>query len=66
MTEIGEIKSAVKTTMLLLIGLAIIIMIPAGLWVTRQITGPLDEAVAVADAVAAGNLDNTIDCRWTR
>ena len=61
-TEIGEIKSAVKTTMLLLIGLAIIIMIPAGLWVTRQITGPLDEAVAVADAVAAGNLDNTIDC----
>jgi methyl-accepting chemotaxis protein len=59
--EIGEIKSTVQTTMLLLIGLAIIIMIPAGLWVTRQITGPLGEAVAVADAVAAGNLDNNIN-----
>jgi methyl-accepting chemotaxis protein len=59
--EISEIKSTVQTTMLLLIGLAILIMIPAGLWVTRQITGPLGEAVAVADAVAAGNLDNTID-----
>ena len=59
--EIGEIKSTVQTAMLLLIGLAVIIMIPSGLWVTRQITGPLGEAVVIADAVAAGNLDNTID-----
>jgi methyl-accepting chemotaxis protein len=59
--EINGIKSSVQTTMLVLIGLAVIIMIPAGLWVTRQITGPLREAVGVADAVAAGDLDNSID-----
>ena len=59
--EIDTVKSRVQTTMLLLIGLAVIIMIPAGIWVTRQITGPLGTAVTVADAVAAGNLDNTID-----
>lgn len=59
--EIDKVKSHVKITMLLMVGLALIIMIPAGLWVTRQITGPLNEAVGVADAVAAGNLDNSID-----
>ena len=59
--EITELKSQVQTTMLLIIGLAALIMIPAGLWVTRQITGPLQQAVEVADAVAAGNLDNSID-----
>ena len=59
--EIEAVKSQVQTTMLLLIGLAVVIMIPAGLWVTRQITAPLGEAVGVADAVAAGNLDNSID-----
>ena len=60
-TEINEIKSKVQTTMLLLIGLAVIIMIPSGLWVTRQITGPLHDSVVVADAVAAGHFDNRID-----
>ncbi|PKO38101.1 MAG: diguanylate cyclase [Betaproteobacteria bacterium HGW-Betaproteobacteria-6] len=59
--EIEAIKASVQTTMLLLIGFAVIIMIPAGIWVTRQITGPLDAAVDVADAVASGNLDNSID-----
>lgn len=59
--EINEIKSGVQTIMLLLIGLAIVIMIPAGLWVTRLITGPLKDAVDIADAVAAGKLDNRID-----
>lgn len=59
--EIDTVKSRVQTTMLLMVGLALIIMIPAGMWVTRQITGPLDEAVGVADAVAAGNLENSID-----
>ncbi|HSG21778.1 MAG TPA: methyl-accepting chemotaxis protein, partial [Azonexus sp.] len=60
---INEIKSGVQTTMLLLVALAVIIMIPSGFWVTRQITGPLREAVAVANAVAAGKLDNNIDTR---
>jgi methyl-accepting chemotaxis protein len=59
--EIDGVKSSVQTTMLLLVGLALVIMLPAGLWVTRQITRPLREAVDVADAVAAGNLDNQID-----
>jgi methyl-accepting chemotaxis protein len=59
--EIEAVKSRVQTTMLLLIGLAVLIMIPSGMWVTRQITGPLDAAVGVADAVAAGNLDASID-----
>jgi methyl-accepting chemotaxis protein len=59
--EIDTVKSRVQTTMLLMVGLALIIMVPSGLWVTRQITGPLGEAVGVADAVAAGNLDNSID-----
>ena len=60
-TEISEIKSNVQATMLWIIGLAIVVMIPSGIWVTRQITGPLNASVAVADAVAAGNLDNQID-----
>ncbi|UCV08849.1 methyl-accepting chemotaxis protein [Dechloromonas denitrificans] len=59
--EIDDIKSGVQTTMLLLVLLAVIVMIPSGIWVTRQITGPMQEAVAVAEAVAAGNLENRID-----
>jgi len=59
--EINIVKSRVQTTMLLMIGLALIIMVPSGMWVTRQITGPLGKAVDLADAVAAGNLDNSID-----
>lgn len=61
LAEIDTVKSGVQTTMLFMIGLALIIMVPAGLWVTRQITGPLGEAVGVADAVATGKLDNSID-----
>ncbi len=59
--EIAAIKTQVQSSMLLMIGFALLIMIPAGLWITRQITGPLKQAVRVADAVAAGNLDNDID-----
>ena len=59
--EINAIKSQVRMTMLLMIGLAVLIMVPAGIWVTRQITGPLRQAVVVADAVAGGKLDNEID-----
>ena len=59
--EINEIRNDVRTMMLLLIGLAIVVMIPAGLWVTRQITRPLRGAVAVADAVAAGDFEHPVD-----
>ena len=59
--EIGAVKSSVQTTMLLLIALAAAVMIPAGIWVTRQITRPLKEAVSIAESVAQGNLENRID-----
>ncbi|MBI2277421.1 MAG: CZB domain-containing protein [Dechloromonas sp.] len=59
--EINAIKSSVRTTLLLLMLLAVAVMIPSGIWVTRQITRPLQDAVNVAEAVAAGNLDNRID-----
>jgi len=59
--DIEVVKSRVQNTMLMLVLLALIIMVPGGMWVTRQITGPLIEAVGVANAVAAGNLDKAID-----
>jgi len=59
--EIGEIRDGVQNTMLLLILVAVLVMIPSGLWVTRQITRPLHAAVAVAESVAAGNMENHID-----
>ncbi|HXE38344.1 MAG TPA: methyl-accepting chemotaxis protein [Azonexus sp.] len=59
--EINAIKSSVQTTLLLLMLVAAAVMIPSGIWVTRQITRPLKDAVQVAEAVAAGNLDNRID-----
>lgn len=59
--EINEVKSSVQTEMLLLLILAAVLMIPSGIWVTRQITRPLRQALAVADSVAAGNMENPID-----
>src|SRR5574343_710745 len=59
--ENDAIKSKVQTTMLLLMALAAIVMIPAGIWVTRQITKPLRQAVMLAESVAQGSLDNRIE-----
>ena len=59
--EINELKGDVQLTMSLLIVLAIVVMIPSGLWVTRGITQPLHDAITVADSVAGGNLENCID-----
>ncbi|WP_323054956.1 methyl-accepting chemotaxis protein [Dechloromonas sp. A34] len=61
LAEISAIESSVRTTLLLLMLVAVAVMIPSGVWVTRQITRPLQDAVKVAEAVAAGNLDNRID-----
>ena len=58
---IAEHKSRMSNLLFSLIGLAIVIMVPAGLWVARQITRPIQQAVAVAEAVASGQLDNDID-----
>lgn len=60
-SEIREVESSVRTAMLFLILLAFVVMIPSGLWVTRQITGPLRDGVALAESVAAGNMDHVID-----
>lgn len=62
---IAEIRNGVLWTLMLLIGVAIVVMIPAGLWVTRQITRPLQEAIVVANAVAGGVFDNRIDSSGT-
>lgn len=59
--DIANLKATTQVTMFVLIGLSLVVMIPSGLWVTRQITRPLQEAVRVAEAVAAGTLDNRID-----
>lgn len=61
--EIVDIRAKVERILFGLIVLAVVVMIPAGIWVTRAITGPLTSAVAVADSVAAGNFDNAIDAR---
>jgi methyl-accepting chemotaxis protein len=59
--EAEEHRQAAIITMISLIVLAVLVMIPSGLWVTRQITGPLHRAIDVANAVATGRLDNQID-----
>jgi methyl-accepting chemotaxis protein len=59
--EIAEIRSVVERILFGLIALAVLVMIPSGLWVTRGITNPLSSAVAVAESVAGGNFDNRID-----
>lgn len=59
--DIADIRDSVHWTLLLLVGIAVVVMIPSGLWVTRQITGPLHEAITVANAVAGGAFDNRID-----
>ncbi len=59
--EIAAIRANVERILFGLIGMAVVLMIPSGLWVTRGITNPLSEAVAVAESVAAGNFDNQID-----
>lgn len=59
--EITTIRATVERIMFGLIALAVLVMIPSGLWVTRGITNPLSSAVAVAESVAGGNFDNKID-----
>jgi len=61
LAEIAHVRETVRNVLLGLIVLAVAVMVPAGLWVTRQITGPLAQAMALADSVAAGNFDNAID-----
>ncbi|MBS4016652.1 MAG: HAMP domain-containing protein [Dechloromonas sp.] len=59
--EVAEIRTTVERILFGLIGFAVLVMIPSGIWVTRAITNPLSSAVAVAESVAGGNFDNRID-----
>ena len=59
--EIGAIRGNVQMILIGLIVLAVVVMIPSGLWVTRGITNPLSAAVDVAESVAAGDFDNQVD-----
>jgi len=58
--EINQIKSNVQAIMLWLMVFAVLVMIPSGIWVTRQITRPLNHAVELAEAVAGGSFDNRV------
>lgn len=59
--EIASIREVVQNLLFGLIVLAVVVMIPSGIWVTRGITNPLSAAVEVAESVAAGDFDNQID-----
>ncbi|HZX32528.1 MAG TPA: methyl-accepting chemotaxis protein [Rhodocyclaceae bacterium] len=62
--DVAEIRELKAKTQRLLVGMvlaALIIMVPGGYWITRQITGALRQAVRVAGSVAGGCLDNTIE-----
>ena len=61
MLEIEEIGENVRLIFFSLIALSVVVMIPSGIWVTRQITRPLQAAVDIADSVAAGNFENQVD-----
>jgi methyl-accepting chemotaxis protein len=61
LAEMASLKSSTENTLWILLALAVLVMIPSGLWVTRQITGPLRQAIGVAEAVASGDLSQQIE-----
>eukprot|EP01034_Spumella_vulgaris_P004918 gene4918-6276_t len=54
-----------RNTLLIVAALAIALAIAAALWLIRSITGPLHQAVEVADQVAAGDLSARIEITST-
>jgi methyl-accepting chemotaxis protein len=69
MDEVGKSAAATYqqafTLMVILSVAAIVIGLLFAWWVTRSITGPLNEAVAVADALALGDLTIRIESNST-
>jgi len=61
LVEMAEVRGQAQTTMLLMMALAALLMIPAGLWITRLITRPLGDALNLAESVAGGNFDNSVN-----
>jgi methyl-accepting chemotaxis protein len=52
-----------RTLILVLAGLAVLFACAIAIWVTRSITRPLNEAVGVAQRVAAGDLTSTVEVK---
>ncbi len=59
--EATKAYESARFALLLMTGLGLVIGIGAAWLVTRSITGPLNNAVRLADAVGSGKLDNVID-----
>ena len=65
-TLIGQRASGQRTEIALAIGAALVIFAAAfwlAVWTTRSIARPLSYTVRVADGIAAGHLDHSIDAR---
>jgi len=58
-----ETYQAARTLMLALAGLAVLLAIMIVWWVTRSVTGPIREAVGVAEALAKGDLSQKIEAK---
>ena len=61
LAQIEAIASQTRLVFIVLISLAVVVMIPAGLWVSGLICRPLREAIDIAEAVAGGRLDCQIE-----
>ncbi|WKB55730.1 methyl-accepting chemotaxis protein [Eleftheria terrae] len=59
--EVERLRSTNTAVILCGSALALLAAAGAGLWITRSITGPLRQAVTVAEAVAAGDLSRSIE-----
>ncbi len=58
--DMAAVQGGTQTSLLIMMGLAVLIMIPAGLWITRLITVPLSDALNLAESVSSGNFDNPV------
>jgi len=58
-----EVYSGARNLMLALAGLAVLLAIMVAWWVTRSVTGPIREAVGVAEALAKGDLTQKIEAK---
>jgi methyl-accepting chemotaxis protein len=61
--ESEQVYVVARSIMLALAGMAILLAVVVGLWVTRSITGPIGEAVAAAEALAQGDLTQRIEAK---
>ncbi len=50
-----------RNTMVIALALAVAVAVAAGIWLMRSITAPLNQALAVAERVAQGDLTSSID-----